>query len=172
MFDTILMSTDGSENARRAAAVAGNLATTYDALLVIVHVAPPFVSLIDVTEGPHARHLPENVRSDIEALQKHMGGLEQTPFSQVSAPPSAVAFLSSVVVDEAEDIARKQGAGKIERVITEGDPAAEIVAEEQRRKAGLIVMGSRGLGNLKSLVMGSVSHKVIQLAGCPCLIVK
>jgi nucleotide-binding universal stress UspA family protein len=101
-----------------------------------------------------------------------MGGWEQTLFAQVPAPPSAVNFLSSVIVEEAENIARKQGAGKIERVITQGDPAAEIVAEANRRKAGLIIMGSRGHSDLKNLVMGSVSHKVLQLAECPCVIVK
>jgi nucleotide-binding universal stress UspA family protein len=172
MFETILVTTDGSENAARAAAVAGNLAATYDALLVIVHVAPLFVGLNEITEGPQARHLPEKVRGDIEALQTQMGGWEQTPFAQVPAPPSAVAFLSGVIADEAEDIARKQGAKNIERMVSQGDPAAEIVAEATRRKAGLIVLGSHGHGNLKNLVMGSVSHKVLQLADCPCVIVK
>ncbi|NQU72049.1 MAG: universal stress protein, partial [Rhodospirillales bacterium] len=120
MFDTILLTADGSENAKRSAVVAGNLAATYDALLVIVHVAPLFVGLNEITAGPQARHLPEKVRSDIEALQKQTGGWEKTPFAQVPAPPSAVEFLSSVIADEAENIVRKQGAGKIDRMINQG----------------------------------------------------
>jgi nucleotide-binding universal stress UspA family protein len=36
----------------------------------------------------------------------------------------------------------------------------------------MIFVGSRGLGNVKSLLMGSVSHKVAHLAECTCVSVK
>ncbi|QIZ10996.1 universal stress protein [Priestia megaterium] len=36
----------------------------------------------------------------------------------------------------------------------------------------LIIMGSRGLGNIKGLLLGSVSQKVSQLSHCPVLIIK
>jgi len=38
--------------------------------------------------------------------------------------------------------------------------------------ADMIVMGSRGVSDLKGLVMGSVSHKVMQLAPCTCVSVR
>jgi nucleotide-binding universal stress UspA family protein len=41
-----------------------------------------------------------------------------------------------------------------------------------RENADLIVVGSRGLGRLRELLIGSVSHKVAMLAKCPCLIVR
>jgi nucleotide-binding universal stress UspA family protein len=53
-----------------------------------------------------------------------------------------------------------------------GDPAAEILATAGRIGADLIVIGSRGLGALKGVVLGSVSQKVAQAAACPVMIVK
>jgi nucleotide-binding universal stress UspA family protein len=53
-----------------------------------------------------------------------------------------------------------------------GDPAAEILATAGRVGADLVVIGSRGLGALKGVVLGSVSQKVAQIAACPVMIVK
>lgn len=53
-----------------------------------------------------------------------------------------------------------------------GDPASEILATAEKVGADLIVIGSRGLGALKGVVLGSVSQKVAQLAACPVMIVK
>ena len=57
-------------------------------------------------------------------------------------------------------------------VCAKGDPAKEICAEVQRGNYDLTIMGSRGLGAFSEVVLGSVSHKVIQHASCPVLIVK
>lgn len=46
------------------------------------------------------------------------------------------------------------------------------MAEAKRAKADLIAMGRRGLGGVKGLLLGSVSHKVSQLADCSVLTVK
>ncbi|WP_265581091.1 universal stress protein [Methanofollis aquaemaris] len=53
-----------------------------------------------------------------------------------------------------------------------GDPASEILATAEKVGADLIVIGSRGLGALKGVVLGSVSQKTAQLAACPVMIVK
>jgi len=53
-----------------------------------------------------------------------------------------------------------------------GDPASEILSTADKIRADLIIIGSRGLGTLKGVVLGSVSQKIAQLADCPVMIVK
>jgi nucleotide-binding universal stress UspA family protein len=53
-----------------------------------------------------------------------------------------------------------------------GHAAREIVADAIELDCGVIVMGSRGRGDLAGLVVGSTAHKVIHLADRPVLIVR
>ncbi len=53
-----------------------------------------------------------------------------------------------------------------------GNPGEVITGVAEEEGADLIVMGSRGFGTFHSLVVGSVSHYVLQCAPCPVLIVK
>jgi nucleotide-binding universal stress UspA family protein len=53
-----------------------------------------------------------------------------------------------------------------------GRPDEQIVALAEEIGAGLIVMGNRGLGGLRRLLMGSVSDSVVRHAHCPVLIVR
>ena len=53
-----------------------------------------------------------------------------------------------------------------------GHAAREIVADAIELGCGLIVMGSRGRGDLAGLVVGSTAHKVIHLTDRPVLIVR
>jgi nucleotide-binding universal stress UspA family protein len=52
-----------------------------------------------------------------------------------------------------------------------GGPAHEIVEVAAQIDAGLIVTGSRGLGMIQGLLVGSVAHRLPYLAKCPVLIV-
>jgi nucleotide-binding universal stress UspA family protein len=53
-----------------------------------------------------------------------------------------------------------------------GYAAREIIAEAKNRDADVIVMGSRGHGDLAGLLIGSTAHKVIHLADRPVLVVR
>ncbi len=53
-----------------------------------------------------------------------------------------------------------------------GFAAREILAEADRHDVGVIVMGSRGRGDLAGLLLGSTAHKVIHLASRPVLVVR
>jgi nucleotide-binding universal stress UspA family protein len=53
-----------------------------------------------------------------------------------------------------------------------GRPDAEITALAEEIGAGLIVVGSRGLGGLRRAMLGSVSDSVVRHAHCPVLVVR
>ena len=92
-----------------------------------------------------------------------------------------VDLVSSVVLDEADArelldalVKRLEDAGSVsaQAHLSEGVPAAEIVALGEDIDAGLIVVGSRGLGGVRRALMGSVSEAVTRHAHCPVLVVR
>lgn len=60
----------------------------------------------------------------------------------------------------------------IETILARGRVADTIAAQANRKKADLLVLGSRGLSDVESSLLGSVSRKVSALAPCPVLVVK
>lgn len=59
-----------------------------------------------------------------------------------------------------------------QEIVRWGDAAPEIARAAARSKCQAIVMGSRGMGAIKSLILGSTAAKVLQLATVPVTIVK
>jgi nucleotide-binding universal stress UspA family protein len=53
-----------------------------------------------------------------------------------------------------------------------GYAAREIVEDAKSLDVGVIIMGSRGRGDMAGLVLGSTAHKVIHLADRPVLVVR
>jgi nucleotide-binding universal stress UspA family protein len=56
-----------------------------------------------------------------------------------------------------------------EALVAQGQPADALLA--QGAEAELIVVGRRGLGGFKSLLLGSVSQQVVHHATCPVVVV-
>jgi len=61
---------------------------------------------------------------------------------------------------------------QVETVVYYGDPAEQIIDFAEKRKVDLIIMGCRGFGPLRGVLIGSVSQKVLHSTHCPVLIVK
>jgi nucleotide-binding universal stress UspA family protein len=57
-------------------------------------------------------------------------------------------------------------------VLLRGDAATEIIEYANQNQVGLIVAGSRGLSQMRRLLLGSLSRKLVHYAGCSVLIVK
>lgn len=81
-------------------------------------------------------------------------------------------------LDEAQTILQKavdavgEIPAEIHTELIEGDAAEVIIEVAKTRNSDLIVMGSRGLGRLAGLLLGSTSQKVLNHAPCPVLIVR
>jgi nucleotide-binding universal stress UspA family protein len=58
----------------------------------------------------------------------------------------------------------------VDKLVVEGSASGVLV--EAARDAILLVVGSRGLGGFKSLLLGSVGHQCAQHASCPVVIVR
>lgn len=74
-------------------------------------------------------------------------------------------------LDKARNAAGKVPA-EIHTELIEGDPAEAIINVAVTRKSSVIVMGSRGSGQLLGLVLGSTSQQVVSHAPCPVLIAR
>jgi len=61
---------------------------------------------------------------------------------------------------------------KIERVDLDGYPPDVLVDYASQVDAELLVVGTRGRGEMASLILGSTSHRAIHLASCDVLVVK
>ncbi len=150
MFEKILVPTDGSEHAARAVAMASDLAVKYEAELTLLH----------VMEEIGTCRIPTELEN--YARIEHVDVSERDMLTTVAKQ----------VVGRAATKAREAGVKTVREEIDAGSPGATIVDHACKHGTDLIVMGRRGLGRVADLFMGSVSHRVTQLADCACLTVK
>jgi len=146
MFTHILIASDGSEYALKAARVAAEISKKFAAEVTLLSVFDPPVgqmALVDVA-------IP--VLDPIE-ISRYADEVQDT-----------VEKNTGQVLEEA-------GVHYTARRET-GHPVDVIVSVAARSHVDLIVMGSRGLGGLESFLLGSVSDRVLHHAHCPILIVK
>ncbi len=137
----ILLATDGSECAETAGRVAVDLANRSGAELDVVH-AFEFVP-------------PREYASVALRLRS----------------PSKCVKQGREVLDEQVRRIEEMGGAVADARLCTGSPAGQILCAAEETDAGLVVVGRRGLGGVKRLVMGSVSEGVVQHARCPVLVV-
>lgn len=75
------------------------------------------------------------------------------------------------VLAKCEEVARGRGM-TVHTELSSGDPAQRIIEFASACGAELIIVGSRGMGRLERLLMGSVAERVVRFAKSPVLIVK
>lgn len=142
----LLLASDGSDNAVRAAGFVVELLAAAPAIEVTVLVVNDILEKMKYYSPLRSPVVIEEV--DVFFKEKTQEALDATM-----------------------KVFEKHGV-KAAGVTRMGNPAQEIVDFAREEGVSHIVVGSRGMGSLKGIVLGSVSSKVIQLASTPVTVVK
>lgn len=143
-INKILLLADGSENSMRARDYAIYLAELTKSSVDILHIV--------------------NMGSEFAALNPVAGG-----------------YIPEQVADElkeaGEEVLQEAGIGfsvgtKVETHLGFGTPTEVAISFCEEHKPDILIMGSRGMGTLKGLVLGSVSGYLTSNAPCPVLVIK
>lgn len=76
------------------------------------------------------------------------------------------------VLEEAEKLLNSYGIKQVNKLLKEGNPVAEITDEIARDDYEMVLIGNRGFGRIRSMLLGSISNAVAQEAKTNVLIVK
>jgi len=144
----ILIATDGSAFSRAAVKQACDLLLSADDEVRIVS------AYDDAPIATEAHHM---------SLQYHQIAVD------------AVRKQAELALDAAVGIVREHPKGdhaKVETAILLGSPAKEIVAEAERWRADIVVVGSHGAGFWERALLGSVSSSVLNHAPCSVFVAR
>lgn len=139
---SILLATDGSEDAVLAARAATSLSTRAGAGLHVVHAWQPTMPYVNYSAG---------MSVDLMKLYEED---------------------ARKILDRQVDLVRAEG-GEVAGAETVMAPPVDAILDLcERLRPDLVVMGSRGMGPVRRVLVGSVSEGVVHHAFCPVLVVR
>ena len=144
MFRNVLVAIDGSAHAARALSEAVDLVRATNARLTVMTSVPNASSWL-LGMGGVSTAEPADALQD-EMLHEYRALLDHA----IDALPADL---------------------PVTKLLTRGRAAPAIVAQVRAGGHDLVVMGSRGRGDVRSLVLGSVSHQVLQTSPAAVLVV-
>ena len=145
----ILLATDGSADADLALSTAVDIANSTNSELHVVTVGPG---------------------SPDPAYAAHESGFRYESYEEALEEIRQEA--QSVLDEQVRKVEEAGGTVAEAHLVMQGPKDQAIVRLSEELGAGLIVMGSRGLGGLRRALMGSVSDSVVRHAHCPVLVVR
>ena len=169
----ILVPVDGSPHSVKAAELASDLATKYEAEILLLHVLlrghmpDGLKKAIEVEVGARQAANASNL---VNMPQQIMARVTDKKTTQLSL--EALDVIAKYVLSQVTSLCREKGVSKVTGRVEEGNPAKIILDVADSAGVDMIVMGSRGLSELKGILVGSVSQKVSQLSSCTCVTVK
>lgn len=151
MIKRILVPIDGSEHSGRAVRFGTELAVRFDASLTFVHVLNRVLAREPLKRYvTHLRSAPEPDMIEIESVEKTLAR---------SGEAEGVELLERVAAE-----AEAAGVSDVSTRLLDGNPASVIVHEADSGDYDLVVLGRRGVGGVKGLLVGSVSQRVASAA--------
>lgn len=147
MFSKILITTDGSEKAEKAAPYAIELAKAFDATLQAIYVVDT-----DAVSYPLGAEQTDRIR---------MGRFEEM---------TDVHKRAAAAIDRIREYTNEAGM-EIEPVIEVGNPVDVIVRFAEDENVDVIVAASQGRVGVKRVLMGSVTERVTRSTTIPVLVV-
>jgi nucleotide-binding universal stress UspA family protein len=141
-YHRVLVATDGSEDAARAAEHAVAVAKAFGASLTVVSVVDTFIFLE-----------PQVAAYAMEIIDKERIFLRDT-------------------VDALAAKARAAGVANVETKLLEGFPRSTLIDAIEQSRADLVVVGSHGRNALQRILIGSTSEHLVRHAPCPVLVVR
>lgn len=138
----ILWVTDFSDEAQEALLYAQVFAKAFRAKLLALHVAPDFSPALYDTAAVIKGELAKRVEAMKEQAAKRLETIKKT--KKIS----------------------------LDIIVKEGNASKKIIETAEEQKAGLIVMGRKGLSALEKLFIGSVANQVLRNASVPVLLTK
>ena len=117
-----------------------------------------------------AIELCENTGSELHLV--HVGEYLPMFFAYTEEEPAELQHNAQRLLDEEAERIRAAGGRIAETHLRLGRPAEQIVNLSEELGAGVVVVGSRGLGGLRRALMGSVSDSVVRHAHCPVFVVR
>jgi nucleotide-binding universal stress UspA family protein len=152
----LLLVTDGSPSSQQAVKYLAGLPLPEAVKVQVMHVLPP----------PPIHMVLENTSFGAKQVTTPEQMMEMEMVLRAKEERDA-----KVVLDDIVQSLQSHGLAA-SSVLKRGDAASEIIAHAKENKIDLIVSGSRGLNQIRSWLMGSVSRKLVHYSGCSVLVVR
>jgi nucleotide-binding universal stress UspA family protein len=117
--------------------------------------------------------LSEKLGSNISVVNV----MEQVPITHIESEKLLSELLEAYkkenqeILSKCSEIARQKGIA-IKSVLLQGNPAPVILDFIRKENFDLVIMGSRGMGKFKELILGSVSSKIMHHSPCAIMIIR
>jgi len=153
LFNKILVPLDGSKYSERALEAAINIAKKFQSELTLIDVysfeMPYSIKYVRKGVTGKLRGYSEAFRVASEAIQRERAG----------------------ILKKGEMKVKVEGI-PVETALMEGNTVQEILRKAVEGKFDLIVIGAKGAGKIRGMLIGHVSEKVVRKARCPVLVIR
>ena len=147
MYDKIVVGLDGSSHGIEATKAAVELAKAFGSELHLLTVTRPYKVSAKLRQYLEAENL-------------------------LGEPKYVLDDMTNSIIADARDIADDSGLENVKTVVREGKPARTLLDYTKDNSIDLVVVGSRGVGEIDAALLGSVSQKVSLLSDCTVMIVR